>query len=61
MSSWQVGAGVCEFSHRNFEIFSIGGNFVEERMQVQTSYGHAGSCMFKRTSKYIFYQEAGSF
>jgi hypothetical protein len=56
--SWVFGAGVWKFPHRNFEIF---GNFVEERFQVQTSYGSGGWCILKRTSNYIFYQEAGSF
>jgi hypothetical protein len=35
-----VGAGVWEFSHRNFEIF---GHYMYPRIQVQGSYGHGGS------------------
>jgi len=54
--SWPFGAGVWEFPHTNFEIFSMRGNFVQERIQLQGSYAHEGSCILKRTSNYIFYQ-----
>jgi hypothetical protein len=56
-----VGAGLCEFSHINFEIFSMGGDFVEERIQPQGSYGYGSSCILKSTSNYIFYQKADYF
>jgi hypothetical protein len=54
-----VGAGLWEFSHRNFEIFGSGGNHMDKRCQLQPSYGHGGSYIFKRTSNYILYQVEG--
>ena len=50
-----VGAGLWEFSHRNFEIFGSGGNFVEERFQPQTSYAHGGWDILKSMPNCIFY------
>jgi hypothetical protein len=61
MRSGIVGAGVCWFSHRNLEIISSGGKFVEGRMHPQASYGHGGWCILKSMANYIFYQDAGYF
>jgi hypothetical protein len=56
--SWCRGLGV---SHKNFEIFSSGGNFRWERLPPQASYGDRGKYRLKSTSNYIFYHEAEFF
>jgi len=59
--SWLFGAGVWEFPHTNFEIFSRETKFRRERLPTQTSYAHRGWYILKSMSRHIFYQEAGSF
>ena len=59
--SWLFVAGVWEFPHTNFEIFSRETKFRRERLPTQTSYAHRGWYILKSMSRHIFYQEAGSF